>query len=79
MQTPLTRLLLQGAEQGSAQERTRTAITAALRTKLVDLAASFQELRQRLQADYRSAQLPPEWAHRRCERCCNLKLSSHPH
>ena len=47
--------MLQGSEQGSAQERTRTAVTGALRTKLVDLGSSFGELRQRLHQDYRSA------------------------
>ena len=45
---------VQGGEQGSSQERTRTAITAALRNKLKELMASFDGLRQRLQQEYRS-------------------------
>ena len=42
---------------GSSSERTRTAITAALRKKLKDLMGEFQDLRQRLQDEYRQA--PP--------------------
>jgi hypothetical protein len=38
---------------GSSSERTRTAITAALRKKLKDLMGEFQDLRQRLQDEYR--------------------------
>ena len=40
---------------GSSSERTRTAITAALRKKLKDLMGEFQDLRQRLQDEYRRA------------------------
>ena len=42
---------------GSSSERTRTAITAALRKKLKDLMGEFQDLRQRLQDEYRRALL----------------------
>ena len=48
-------MFAQGSEQGTAQERTRSAVTGALRTKLVDLGASFGELRTRLHQDYRWA------------------------
>ena len=44
-----------GSEQGSSSERTRTAITAALCKKLKDLMGEFQNLRLRLQDEYRSA------------------------
>ena len=44
---------LQGTGPGSSSERTRTAITAALRKKLKDLMGEFQDLRQRLQEEYR--------------------------
>lgn len=47
----------QGGEPGSTQERTRTAITAALRNKLKELMASFDQLRQRLSQEYRWASL----------------------
>lgn len=43
----------QGCGGGSSSERTRTAITAALRKKLRDLMGEFQQLRQRLQDEYR--------------------------
>ena len=46
---------VQGCGPGSSSERTRTAITAALRKKLKDLMGEFQELRQRLQDEYRCA------------------------
>ncbi|DBB18656.1 hypothetical protein WJX82_008162 [Trebouxia sp. C0006] len=42
-----------GSEQGSSSERTRTAITAALCKKLKDLMGEFQNLRLRLQDEYR--------------------------
>lgn len=45
----------QGCGAGSSSERTRSAITAALRKKLRDLMGEFQELRQRLQDEYRHA------------------------
>ena len=45
----------QGCGVGSSSERTRTAITAALRKKLKDLMGEFQDLRQRLQDEYRRA------------------------
>lgn len=38
---------------GSASERTRTAITGALRKKLKDLMGEFQELRARVNSEYR--------------------------
>lgn len=44
-----------GSEQGSSSERTRTAITAALCKKLKDLMGEFQNLRLRLQDEYRCA------------------------
>ncbi len=49
------RSILQGCGPGSSSERTRTAITAALRKKLRDLMGEFQQLRQRLQDEYRCA------------------------
>ena len=49
------RLPVQGCGAGSSSERTRSAITAALRKKLKDLMGEFQELRQRLQDEYRRA------------------------
>eukprot|EP00884_Botryococcus_braunii_P007879 jgi/Botrbrau1/17092/Bobra.0399s0002.1 len=42
-----------GTGPGSSSERTRTAITAALRKKLKDLMGDFQDLRQRLNEEYR--------------------------
>lgn len=48
----------QGCGAGSSSERTRTAITAALRKKLKDLMGEFQDLRQRLQDEYRRAPKP---------------------
>ena len=42
-----------GCGTGSASERTRTAITGALRKKLKDLMGEFQELRARVNAEYR--------------------------
>ncbi|KAL3134903.1 hypothetical protein ABBQ32_007869 [Trebouxia sp. C0010 RCD-2024] len=42
-----------GCEAGSSSERTRTAITAALCKKLKDLMGEFQNLRLRLQDEYR--------------------------
>ncbi len=48
---------MQGTGPGSSSERTRTAITAALRKKLKDLMGDFQDLRQRLNEEYRSVQL----------------------
>ena len=48
-------ILLQGSEAGSSSERTRTAITAALCKKLKDLMGEFQNLRARLQDEYRLA------------------------
>lgn len=47
--------VVQGCGPGSSSERTRTAITAALRKKLRDLMGEFQQLRQRLQDEYRCA------------------------
>ena len=46
-------VLLQGSEAGSASARSRAAITAALTKKLKDLMAEFQDLRLRLQDEYR--------------------------
>ena len=48
---------LQGCGPGSSSERTRTAITAALSKKLKDLMGDFQNLRARLQQEYRWAGL----------------------
>ncbi|KAK9827828.1 hypothetical protein WJX74_004330 [Apatococcus lobatus] len=42
-----------GCGVGSSSERTRTAVTAALRKKLKDVMGEFQDLRQRLQEEYR--------------------------
>jgi len=50
-----TKVPVQGCGPGSSSERTRTAITAALRKKLKDLMGEFQDLRQRLQEEYRLA------------------------
>jgi syntaxin 1B/2/3 len=44
-----------GCGPGSSSERTRTAITAALRKKLRDLMGAFTDLRTRLGAEYREA------------------------
>lgn len=43
---------------GSSSERTRTAITAALKKKLKDIMGEFGVLRQKLQQEYRSDPLP---------------------
>jgi syntaxin 1B/2/3 len=40
---------------GSSSERTRTAITAALKKKLKDIMGEFSALRQKLQLEYRCA------------------------
>ena len=45
----------QGGGLGSSSERTRTAITAALKKKLKDIMGDFQVLRQRLNEEYRHA------------------------
>ncbi len=42
-----------GCGRGSASERTRTAITGALKKKLKELMGEFQDLRVRLQNDYK--------------------------
>lgn len=42
-----------GCGPGSSSERTRSAITGALKKKLKDLMGEFQELRSRLNAEYR--------------------------
>lgn len=49
--------IVKGSEQGSSSERTRTAITAALCKKLKDLMGEFQNLRLRLQDEYRSVHI----------------------
>ena len=45
----------QGCGVGSSSERTRTAVTAALKKKLKDIMGDFQVLRQRLNEEYRCA------------------------
>ena len=45
----------QGCGLGSSSERTRTAVTAALKKKLKDIMGDFQVLRQRLNEEYRCA------------------------
>ena len=47
----------QGCEPGSSSERTRTAITAALKKKLKDTMGEFGVLRDKLQQEYRCAAL----------------------
>jgi syntaxin 1B/2/3 len=47
-------MTLQGCGHGSSSERARTAVTGALRRKLAALMADFQQLRSRIQAEYRS-------------------------
>ena len=42
-----------GAGAGSTQERTRTAITSSLKMKLKTQMAEFQDLRSKLQAEYK--------------------------
>mmetsp|Transcript_49880 Transcript_49880/g.159521 ORF Transcript_49880/g.159521 Transcript_49880/m.159521 type:complete len:295 (+) Transcript_49880:196-1080(+) len=42
-----------GCGEGSSQDRTRTSITASLRKKLKDLMSEFQELRTKLNKEYR--------------------------
>lgn len=42
-----------GCGKGSSTERTRTAVTAALKKKLKEQMGEFQELRARLQREYR--------------------------
>ncbi len=44
---------MQGCGLGSSSERTRTAITGALKKKLKDLMGEFQQLRGRLAGEYR--------------------------
>jgi hypothetical protein len=48
---------------GSSSERTRTAITAALKKKLKDIMGEFGQLRHRLQQEYRCAQTGLAQAH----------------
>lgn len=50
-------LWVQGCGVGSSSERTRTAITAALKKKLKDIVGDFSALRLKLQLEYRSALL----------------------
>jgi Syntaxin len=47
-------LTLQGCGHGSSSERARSAVTGALRRKLAALMADFQQLRSRIQDEYRS-------------------------
>ena len=49
---------MQGCGVGSSSERTRTAITAALKKKLKDVMGEFGVLRQKLQQEYRFLPLP---------------------
>ena len=44
---------MEGAGVGSSQERTRTAITSSLKMKLKTQMADFQDLRSKLQAEYK--------------------------
>ena len=44
---------VQGCGVGSSSERTRVAITAALKKKLKDIMGEFSALRQKLQLEYR--------------------------
>jgi hypothetical protein len=48
----------QGCGVGSSSERTRTAITAALKKKLKDVMGEFGVLRQKLQQEYRCFSFP---------------------
>ena len=48
----------QGCGVGSSSERTRTAITAALKKKLKDVMGEFGVLRQKLQQEYRCLSFP---------------------
>lgn len=48
-----TALKRKGHGKGSASERTRTAVTAALKKKLRDQMGEFQDLRARVQREYR--------------------------
>lgn len=50
---------VQGCGVGSSSERTRTAITAALKKKLKDVMGEFGVLRQKLQQEYRCASSSP--------------------
>ena len=50
---------MQSCGPGSSSERTRSAITAALRKKLKDLMGDFSDLRQRLSEEYRYAPQGP--------------------
>jgi Syntaxin len=54
---------LQGCGQGSSSERARSAVTGALRRKLAALMADFQQLRSRIQDEYRSGRC---WQVSRC-------------
>ena len=47
-------LAAQGCGRGSSSERARSAVTGALRRKLAALMADFQQLRSRIQDEYRS-------------------------
>ena len=47
------RVRLQGAEEGSNEERTRTSITNSLKTKLADLMRDFSALRNSITSHYR--------------------------
>ena len=49
----LTLMRVQGCGVGSSSERTRVAITAALKKKLKDIMGEFSALRQKLQLEYR--------------------------
>lgn len=48
-----TSLSRKGSEAGTASARTRSSVTAALSKKLKDMMAEFQDLRARLQSEYR--------------------------
>ena len=54
----LSAVCWQGCGVGSSSERTRTAITAALKKKLKDIMGEFSALRQKLQLEYRWAPGP---------------------
>lgn len=53
-ESSLLPLSLQGCGRGSSSERARSAVTGALRRKLAALMADFQQLRSRIQDEYRS-------------------------
>jgi syntaxin 1B/2/3 len=69
-----------GAGAGSSQDRTRTSITLSMFKKLRDLMGSFQELRGKLQTEYKEVVERRYFAiYGKKARACRSRLPTWPH